>query len=441
MNENKLPPRQLIFISASEVAAAIGKNKYRLPKEIETKVCANLTSRLNNPESANDLDHAIKMMAVEFLRTPPYQKQIEELAKQKITMNKLLVDSYLPNAPAVLLASDLEKNILPSSHSSNLEEKKDKNTSTSIAIPIVLPNSVTLDEDPPVLHWWRGNNGATGNSEYDTKLDIIGRELQRQVVKKLMDEEKEDDKAAADLFESFATSVGASNIDDLKTLIIDEQKKFDDEREQLFVKFRKLRGLKRKLDTLEEVPRLIEEVVAMKMGVLEEKNIIEEVERYTQSFVSATGTSARIFHQDIPVNAYWSIRLTGKPDGIIRCTQHKSTQEELDNNKPPLTPCSSSLRNAQEKEEDILVEVKNRQSRIFKFVPFYELVQVCVYLYLTGIKKCLFVENFGGDCWKTIIVANPLLIEIIKGKLIEFADRCINKMIFESTKQLPPASV
>lgn len=172
------------------------------------------------------------------------------------------------------------------------------------------------------------------------------------------------------------------------------------------------------------------------------------MERYTQSFISARGLDARTFSKSIPVNSHWSIRLTGKPDGIIRCAQYTPEKSDESNDcntnndsvDPPLTPCSSSLRNAREKEEELIVEVKNRQSRIFKFVPLRELVQIQNYFYLTGLKKCLFVEKFGGEIWKTIIVRDDKMIEMIKTKLMEFADRCINTMIFESSKQLSTIS-
>jgi hypothetical protein len=48
-------------------------------------------------------------------------------------------------------------------------------------------------------------------------------------------------------------------------------------------------------------------------------------------------------------------------------------------------------------EDNILVEVKNRQYRLFPEIPIYEKIQVHVYMFLTGISECHVVQFHGED--------------------------------------------
>ncbi len=45
---------------------------------------------------------------------------------------------------------------------------------------------------------------------------------------------------------------------------------------------------------------------------------------------------------------------------------------------------------------DSIVEIKNRQRRLFNKVPTYEYVQCQVYMKLTGTHKCILIESFSG---------------------------------------------
>ena len=47
------------------------------------------------------------------------------------------------------------------------------------------------------------------------------------------------------------------------------------------------------------------------------------------------------------------------------------------------------------RKEDRIVEIKNRQNRLFNKVPKYEWVQCQVYMKLTGIPKCTLIEQYG----------------------------------------------
>lgn len=48
-----------------------------------------------------------------------------------------------------------------------------------------------------------------------------------------------------------------------------------------------------------------------------------------------------------------------------------------------------------------IVEVKNRQRRLFCSVPDYERVQVLAYMFITGARSCRFTERLGSDSWTT----------------------------------------
>jgi hypothetical protein len=47
-------------------------------------------------------------------------------------------------------------------------------------------------------------------------------------------------------------------------------------------------------------------------------------------------------------------------------------------------------------EDGKLVEMKNRQYRMFSFIPTYEKVQVHAYMFLTGILECHLVQSYKG---------------------------------------------
>lgn len=49
------------------------------------------------------------------------------------------------------------------------------------------------------------------------------------------------------------------------------------------------------------------------------------------------------------------------------------------------------------KDSETIVEIKNRQRRLFGYVPLYEYIQCQVYMKLTGTQKCTLIEQFGDD--------------------------------------------
>jgi hypothetical protein len=56
-----------------------------------------------------------------------------------------------------------------------------------------------------------------------------------------------------------------------------------------------------------------------------------------------------------------------------------------------------------EEDEETIVEIKNRRNRLFNRIPEYEMVQIHVYMFLTGAQRCLFIERYN-DVTKTYTV-------------------------------------
>lgn len=52
---------------------------------------------------------------------------------------------------------------------------------------------------------------------------------------------------------------------------------------------------------------------------------------------------------------------------------------------------------------DVIVEIKNRRNRLFGRVPEYEMVQVQVYMALTGAQQCRFIEQYN-EATKTYLL-------------------------------------
>ena len=85
-------------------------------------------------------------------------------------------------------------------------------------------------------------------------------------------------------------------------------------------------------------------------------------------------------------------------------------------------------------DDNVLVEVKNRQHRLFEKVPLYEKIQVTAYLALTGITECKFVQCLEkNDKCDTIDFDCELWQEICR-RLAVFAD-AIEKLLDDETLQ------
>ena len=68
-------------------------------------------------------------------------------------------------------------------------------------------------------------------------------------------------------------------------------------------------------------------------------------------------------------------------------------------------------------EDGILVEVKNRQKRLFNYVPPYEKVQIHIYMYLLNKTECHLIECFKSDTVKHIIEFDDAFMNTIISEL------------------------
>jgi hypothetical protein len=71
-------------------------------------------------------------------------------------------------------------------------------------------------------------------------------------------------------------------------------------------------------------------------------------------------------------------------------------------------------------EKGDIIETKNRQRRLFGFVPLYEKVQCYIYMFLLDKDKCLHIENYKDKYNKEVINFDQLFFEEIKYDIEEF---------------------
>lgn len=160
-------------------------------------------------------------------------------------------------------------------------------------------------------------------------------------------------------------------------------------------KLKKLKKLKVELDEKMSVAsdsnnlyKLIKSEVNTFRGIRDEEEAINSVVRETsRQVVGADGYRSKIYyktfrftHQKIK----YSIKIGGRVDGIFACARSKSSKSLM----------SDDFR---------IVEVKNRQRKLFRHVPLYEQIQVQTYFQLTGSESCFFLEKFGEETWSTVI--------------------------------------
>jgi hypothetical protein len=77
----------------------------------------------------------------------------------------------------------------------------------------------------------------------------------------------------------------------------------------------------------------------------------------------------------------------------------------------------------------VLIEIKNRMNRLFKYVPKYELVQVQIYLRLINLENAKLVEQYKDEIYTHNIERDDIMINDIISKLVVFCkkiyDNCV----------------
>lgn len=78
--------------------------------------------------------------------------------------------------------------------------------------------------------------------------------------------------------------------------------------------------------------------------------------------------------------------------------------------------------------EKYIIEIKNRQNRLFGYIPEYELIQMYCYFYIYNISKGIFIEKYAGkmkdynidfeiDQWNQYVNDIPEFLEIFEKEL------------------------
>jgi hypothetical protein len=85
-------------------------------------------------------------------------------------------------------------------------------------------------------------------------------------------------------------------------------------------------------------------------------------------------------------------------------------------------------------EDGRLVEVKNRQYKLFSDIPMYEKVQIHAYMFLTGMVNCIYVQSFKGEDVQHTVEFDQEFWDDIKFKCIAFV-RSLEELIKDPTLQ------
>jgi hypothetical protein len=120
-------------------------------------------------------------------------------------------------------------------------------------------------------------------------------------------------------------------------------------------------------------------------GIKQEKTTFEDLQRKDPS--AKLDTDAKRYQQTISIpNSELQYRISGYIDGV-----------ETNNQR--------------------IIEIKNRQSRLFNHVPLYEQVQCQAYLFLTGLEVCEHTESFRGALLTTTLRWEPVFWTAVVGRL------------------------
>jgi len=121
---------------------------------------------------------------------------------------------------------------------------------------------------------------------------------------------------------------------------------------------------------------VIRDYINTSRGIKHEKTTFEDLQRKDPS--AKLDTDAKRYQQTISIpNSELQYLISGYIDGV-----------ETNNQR--------------------IIEIKNRQSRLFNHVPLYEQVQCQAYLFLTGLEVCEHTESFRGALLTTTLRWEPV---------------------------------
>jgi hypothetical protein len=186
----------------------------------------------------------------------------------------------------------------------------------------------------------------------------------------------------------------------------------------------------------------------MKNGVLAEKTILDELQQELKNndnsanSIVARGNQAAIKYKTIQIIPCWQLVVGGRPDGIVLNGNNNSSSEKgqdeisislQDSTEKKVTSVSEEKVKASAGAAVMIVEVKKRQNHLFRSVPDYEFIQIQLYMWIFDAKKCLFREKYNDESWSVTIDYDPICVNLIKQKLVDFGNRCLTTFFFRHT--------
>lgn len=322
-----------IYINCSEVAAAIGMNKFKSPEEVAKNILLH-----QFPDDVADHHKLVDVadLVEEVLASSDiYNSQIEVLAKEKMSSTGGGSDSDSVTV--------LEKKI------------------------VAVSEELTKTIEVAVVEKFT-------NSPAEKKLPL----------RELIEREK---KA---LTSSSSNSSSSSGLD--------------------VEKITEMKNILKQLEAAEfktKLEKTVARSVSMKTGVLAEESIVDAVAEEVGKEVKERNCTIKYRSISVPsttksTKTKWRILIGGKPDGLV----YGDSKGDGSGNPQ-------------------VVEVKNRQKRLFRSVPEYEVVQVQIYMWLFRVVKCQFREQYHNQSWSTVLDFDQRMINMIQEKLIDFAQHYI----------------
>lgn len=88
----------------------------------------------------------------------------------------------------------------------------------------------------------------------------------------------------------------------------------------------------------------------------------------------------------------------------------------------------------EDKDDKYIIEIKDRQYKIFNEIPEYELIQIIIYMVITKIYKCKHIQRYKEKIKAELIIFNINKWNEIEKKIVEFIDY-FEKIYFIETFQ------
>lgn len=141
--------------------------------------------------------------------------------------------------------------------------------------------------------------------------------------------------------------------------------------------------------------KYIEKIKNMDNGIQNEKVVIEEFQKKCNVAVKDNNKKRYTLFITTPQNGIiiHNIIIAGYVDGIV------------ENN-----------------DEKYIIEIKNRQNKLFKYIPEHEKIQLITYMKITNIHECSHIEKYNNDMNIIKLKYEDILWNKIQTDLLKFID-------------------